>query len=275
MKITDLEVLEIHLLLEAVYERSGYDFREYAPTSLKRRVMKFIRDEKISTISGLQERVLHDPACLKRLLMALTVNVTSMFRDPRFYIAIRQKVLPMLGDYGRFRIWHAGCATGEEVYSLAILLKEAGLYDRALIYATDMNDMVLAEAKEGIYPLKDMKGFTANYQQAGGSEEFAKYYIAKYEHASFDHSLQKNIVWALHNLATDTSFNEFHLVLCRNVMIYFNRALQDRVHNLLYDSLAVSGVLGLGAKESLHFTSHEADYEVLDEKEKLYRKVKG
>jgi chemotaxis protein methyltransferase CheR len=274
MNITNLENLELHLFLEAVYERSGYDFREYAQTSLKRRVTKFVRDECLRTISGLQERVLHDPACLKRLLMALTVNVSSIFRDPHFYIAIRQKVVPLLRDYAHFRIWHAGCATGEEVYSLAILLKEEGLYDRALIYATDMNDGVLAEAKEGIYPLKDMKAYTANYQQAGGREEFANYYVAKYEHACFDHSLQKNVVWALHNLATDTSFNEFHLILCRNVMIYFNRDLQDRVHNLMYDSLAMSGVLGLGAKESLKFTSHEMEYEVLDEKEKLYRKVK-
>jgi chemotaxis protein methyltransferase CheR len=274
MNIAELETLELHLFLEAVFERSGYDFREYATSSLKRRVTKCVGDEKLKTISGLQERVLHDPACMKRLLNTLTVNVTAMFRDPGFYVALRRKVVPLLKEYPRFRIWHAGCATGEEVYSLAILLKEEGVYDRALIYATDMNDAVLAEAKEGIYPLKDMKGFTANYQQAGGREEFADYYVAKYDHARLDHALQKNVVWALHNLGSDNSFNEFHLILCRNVMIYFNRALTDSVHNLLYDSLAGSGILGLGAKESLHFTSHEKDYVFLDESEKLYRKVK-
>ncbi|MDO9545452.1 MAG: protein-glutamate O-methyltransferase CheR [Pelolinea sp.] len=270
----DYEGLELELLIESIYKRYGFDFREYAPASLRRRVLKCVKDEKLNTISGLQELVLHDPACMKRLLRSLTVDVTSMFRDPHFYVAIRKKVLPQFRNYPLIRIWHAGCATGEEVYSLAILLKEEGLYDRALIYATDMNDAVLAEAKEGIYPLNEMRVYSTSYHQAGGREEFSKYYTAKYGHARIATSLQKNIVWAMHNLTTDSSFNEFHLILCRNVMIYFNRSLQDRVHNLLYDSLIFQGVLGLGAKESIHSISHEADYNILDKSGKLYQKLK-
>lgn len=270
----DCEGLELELLLEGIYERYSFDFREYASASIRRRVVKCVADEKLKTISGLQEQVLHDPASLKRLLRTLTIDVTTMFRDPRFYVAIRQKVIPLIRNMPHIRIWHAGCATGEEVYSMAILLKEEGLYGKTLIYATDMNDAVLAEAKEGIYPIKEMQVHTANYQRAGGKAEFSNYYTAKYGHARINHALQKNIVWSLHNLSTDTSFNEFNLILCRNVMIYFNRSLQDHVHDLLFGSLADSGVLGLGAKESIHFSSHEADYAVLDESQRLYRKLK-
>ncbi len=274
MDDNELKELELRLFLEGVYERYGYDFREYAPASLSRRVWKCIGDEKLGTISGLQERVLHDPACMKRFLNTMAVEVTAMFRDPGFYAAFRKTVVSHLRTHPYMRIWHAGCASGEEVYSLAILLKEEGLYDAARIYATDMNGEVLQRAETGIYPLKAMKDHTASYLEAGGREEFANYYVARYDNAIFDRCLQKNIVWSQHNLASDGSFKEFHVIICRNVMIYFSRPLQNRVHDLFYDSLNLSGVLGLGSKESLKFTPHESDYEVLDAKQKLFRRIK-
>lgn len=272
MSKNELEEIEIRLLLEGVYQRYGFDFREYAEASLTRRVRQCIREEQVTTISGLQEKVLHDPACMERFLTTMSIDVTAMFRDPAFYVALRKKVVPLLRAEPLLRIWHAGCATGEEVYSMAILLREEGLYDKTRLYATDMNGAMLEKAKEGIFPLRAMKDYTANYLQAGGSRSFADYYVAKYDNAIFGPELRANVVWAQHNLVTDASFNEFHLILCRNVMIYFNKSLQARVHNLLYDSLAVAGILGLGSKESIRFTSHEADYEVVDDRQKLYRR---
>lgn len=272
MSKNELEEIEIRLLLEGVYQHYGFDFREYAEASLKRRVRQCIRDEQLTTISGFQEKVLHDPVCMERFLTTMSIDVTAMFRDPAFYVALRKKVVPLLRAEPLLRIWHAGCATGEEVYSMAILLREEGLYDKTRLYATDMNGAMLEKAKEGIFPLRAMKDYTANYLQAGGSRSFADYYIAKYDNAMFGPELRANMVWAQHNLVTDASFNEFHLILCRNVMIYFNKSLQARVHNLLYDSLAVTGILGLGSKESIRFTSHEADYEVVDDHQKLYRR---
>lgn len=274
MNQCELEEIEIQLLLEGVYQRYGFDFRDYARASLKRRVWKCVQEEKLGTVSGFQEKVLHDPACMERFLLALSIDVTAMFRDPGFYLAFRQKVVPLLRTYPFLRIWHAGCSTGEEVYSMAILMREEGLYEKARLYATDTNEAAVQKAKEGISPLRAMKDYTANYMQAGGMGTFSDYYVAKYDNAIFDASLGANIVWAQHNLVTDSSFNEFHVILCRNVMIYFNRALQGRVHNLFYDSLAVSGVLGLGSKESVSFTPHESDYKALDGHNKLYQKVK-
>ena len=276
MKTNDpeLEDIELRLLMEGVYQRYGHDFRDYAPASLKRRAWKCVRDEGLQTISALQEKVLHDPSCMARFLDALTIDVTAMFRDPGFYRAFRQKVAPLLRAYPYFRVWHAGCATGEEVYSMAILLEEEGLYHKAKIYATDMNDRVLQIAKSGIFSLKNMKDYTRNYQEAGGKGDFSDYYTARYDNALFRPTLQRNIVWAQHNLVTDASFNEFQVILCRNVMIYFNQSLQARVHNLLYESLAISGLLVLGSKESLRFTSHEREYEELDGREKIYRRVR-
>jgi chemotaxis protein methyltransferase CheR len=270
----ELEDIEMHLLLETVYQHYGYDFRDYAPASLKRRIAKCIQDEKLEAISELQERVLSDRAGLARFLNALTVDVTSLFRDPGFYMAFRTRVIPFLRTYPFFRIWHAGCASGEEVYSTAILLLEEGLYDKARLYATDINETLLKEARAGIYPLRAMKNYTRNYQQAGGRRSFSEYYTAKYDNAIFSPALQKNIVWAQHNLVTDASFNEFQVIVCRNVMIYFNRSLQGRVHTLLYESLVMGGFLCLGSKESIDFTPHKADYETVDERQKIYRRIR-
>lgn len=273
-KQTELEDLEIRLLLEGVFRHYGFDFRDYAPASLKRRVWKCVHDEKLSTISGFQEKVLHDPGCLERFLLTLSINVTAMFRDPSFYRAFREKVVPRLRTYPFVRIWHVGCAAGQEVYSMAILLQEEGLYDRCRLYATDMNEVVLQKAKAGIFSLNVMREYTDNYLKAGGRRAFSEYYTAKYENAILRPALQANIIWSPHNVVTDTCFNEFNVILCRNVLIYFNEALQARVHKLLYESLAIFGVLGLGSKESIQFTPYATHYENVDQHQKLYRKIK-
>ncbi len=270
----DLERLEIDLLLEAIFRHYGFDFRSYAYASIKRRLWRRAHQEGLRSISGLQERVLHDSACMERLLLDLSVNVTAMFRDPEFYLAFRQKVLPVLRTYPFIRVWHAGCSTGEEVYSMAIMLREEGLYDRARLYATDINESVLKAAKTGIFPLSHMQEYTQNYLRAGGRRSFSEYYVAKYDGALFDQSLISNVVFAQHNLVTDGSFSEFNVIFCRNVMIYFDRELQDRVHGLFYESLANFGVLALGRKESIRFSRFEDRYEALDEREKIYRRVK-
>jgi chemotaxis protein methyltransferase CheR len=269
----DREEIEVSLLLEGIYQRYGYDFRNYALASIRRRILNSVRAEELSTISGLQERVLHDAACMERLLAALTVHVTAMFRDPGFYRAFRNKVVRALETYPFVRIWHAGCSTGEEVYSLAILLSEEGIYNRCRIYATDLSEKVLQKARDGIFPLGPMKEYTENYVKAEGKAAFSEYYTARYDHAVFRPALRENVVFAPHNLVTDGSFNEFNVILCRNVMIYFDRELQNRVHELFYRSLARLGVIGLGKKESLRFTPHEACYQELDGPERLYRKM--
>jgi|SRR5579884_1421450 len=269
----ELEALEIELLVEAIYRHYGYDFREYAVASLKRRVASCLHAEGLATISGLQERVLHDPACFQRFLHALSVNVTAFFRDPSFFLVFRSRVAPILRTYPFLRIWHAGCSTGEEVYSMAILLHEEGLYERCRIYATDMNAEALRQAQEGIFPLRDMLEHSRNYSEAGGKGALADYYTAGYGSAIFPAWLKENTLFAPHNLAQDGSFNEFHVILCRNVMIYFKRSLQRRVHELLYASLTPFGILGIGSKESLHFTPHETDYEPLVVGSKLYRRI--
>ncbi len=269
----ELEDLEMQLLLEAVYRRYGFDFREYAPASLRRRVWRRVHAEGVETISGLTERLLHDARSMEQLLLDLSINVTAMFRDPGFYIAFREKVVPLLRTYPFARIWVAGCSTGEEVYSLAILLQEEGIYDRARIYATDINESVLERARAGVFPLEKMKDYTQNYIRAGGARAFSEYYVAAYDDAQFQRSLIDNVVFAQHNLVSDSSFNEFHVIVCRNVMIYFDRSLQNRVHHLFYESLGHLGVLGLGQKETIHFTPFEDRYEELDPHEKLYRKV--
>jgi chemotaxis protein methyltransferase CheR len=268
-----LEDIEIALLLEGLYRFYGFDFRDYSPASLKRRIVERMRAEKIETISAFQDRVLHDAACMERLLLGLSVHVTSMFRDPSFYATFRRKVVPVLKTYPTVRVWHAGCSTGEEVYSMAILLQEEGLYRKCVIYATDISREVLRRAREGIFPLALMQEYTTNYVKAGGKHEFSDYYTADYDNVIFHPALKTNVVFAEHNLATDGSFNEFHVILCRNVMIYFNRALQDRVHELIYGSLSTFGVLGLGNKETLKTTPRESFYEKLDARDKLYRKA--
>jgi chemotaxis protein methyltransferase CheR len=268
-----LEDIEIALLLEGLYRFYGFDFRDYSPASLKRRIFERMRAEKIETVSALQDRILHDAGCMERLLLGLSVHVTSMFRDPSFYLTFRRKVVPVLKTYPTVRVWHAGCSTGEEVYSMAILLQEEGLYRKCVIYATDISREVLRRAREGIFPLASMQEYTTNYVKAGGKHEFSDYYTADYDNVIFHPSLKTNVVFAEHNLATDGSFNEFHVILCRNVMIYFNRALQERVHELIYGSLSTFGVLGLGNKETLKTMPRESSYEKLDPRDKLYRKV--
>ncbi len=270
----DVESLEIALLLEAVYQAYGYDFRGYSRASLRRRLLRRMEAEGLGSLSALQERVLHDPACMKRLLLDLSVNVSSMFRDPSFYLAFRTKVVPLLRTYPFVRVWNAGCATGEEAYSMAILLREHDLYDRTRIYATDMNQAVLDQARAGTFPLGNMQEYTSNYIRAGGTRAFSEYYVANGRNARFDPSLAENIVFAEHNLVTDRSFNEFHVIMCRNVMIYFDRSLQDHVLGLLHESLTMLGVLAIGLKESLELTSHADCYEPLDASQKLYRRMR-
>jgi chemotaxis protein methyltransferase CheR len=269
----DVDEIELALLLEGVYRRYGFDFREYAPASLRRRVWRRVHAEGLTTISALQDKLLHDSTCMERLLLDLSINVTAMFRDPPFYVAFRQKVVPLLRTYPFTRIWVAGCSTGEEVYSLAILLREEDVYDRTRIYATDINESVLDRARGGVFPLDKMREYTQNYIKAGGTRPFSEYYVAKYDGAQFQRSLVDNVVFAQHNLVSDRSFNEFHAIVCRNVMIYFDRALQDRVHSLFYESLGMFGVLVLGHKESLRFSPHADCYEALDAEERIYRKV--
>jgi chemotaxis protein methyltransferase CheR len=269
----DVEEIELSLLLEGVYRKYGFDFREYAPASLRRRVWRRVYAENLATISALQDKLLHDPACMERLLLDLSINVTAMYRDPSFYVAFREKVVPLLHTYPFTRIWVAGCSTGEEVYSLAILLQEEELYARTRIYATDINESVLERARAGVFPLDKMREYTKNYIKAGGKRAFSEYYLAKYDGAQFQRLLIENVVFAQHNLVSDRSFNEFNVIICRNVMIYFDRALQDRVHRLFHESLMTFGVLGLGHKESISFSPHSDAYEELDPYEKLYRKM--
>src|SRR3954469_1773472 len=270
----DLERVEMQLLLEGIYQHYGYDFRGYALASLKRRLWRRAHAEGLSTLSGLQERVLHDHGAMERLLHDLSINVTSMFRDPTFYAAFREQVVPLLRTYPFIRIWNAGCSTGEETYSLAILLKEAGVYEKTRIYATDINDRVLERARAGRFPLERMRDYTANYLRAGGQEEFSSYYTVEGDMASFSPELCSRVVFAGHNLVSDGGFNEFNAIVCRNVMIYFGKGLQDRVHDLFYESLENFGVLALGHKESIKFTPHEARFEQLNPKERLYRKIR-
>ncbi len=270
----ELERIEIELLLEGIFRNYGFDFRSYAYASVRRRLWKRIEAEGLPTVSALQARVLHEPQLMEKLLLDLSINVTAMFRDPGFYRAFRETVVPLLRTYPFIRLWHAGCATGEEVYSMAILLKEEGLYDRCRIYATDINEVVLQKAKEGIFPLDRMQEYTENYISAGGKRAFSDYYLAKYGGAIFDDALTRNVVFSLHNLVGDRSFAEFNVILCRNVLIYFDKSLQARVHGLFYDSLAMFGILVLGSKESLRFAPFEECYEQINGQEKIYRKAK-
>lgn len=270
----NLEKLEIELLLQGLYLWCGYDYRNYSYNSIRRRIWHRVHAEKLTTITGLLEKILHDPGCLKRMVADFSINVTEMFRNPLFFKAFREKVVPILRTYPSIRIWHAGCSTGEEVYSMAILLHEEGLYEKSKIYATDINGDVLKAAKVGLYPLEQMKKYTNNYIHAGGKEAFSDYYHVIGNGVKFHSFLTKNVVFAQHNLVTDSSFNEFHVILCRNVMIYFNKALQEKVHNLFYESLGMFGVLGLGDKESIAFTAKADCYEDITASHKIYKKIK-
>src|SRR6266850_3466299 len=255
-----IEEVEVDLLLEGVYRTCGVDFRDYARTSVRRRLQNRMIGEKADTMTRLLDKILHDASCMDRFVHGLAVNVSAMFRDPGFFRVLREQVLPLLRTSPYIRIWQAGCSTGEEIYSLAILLTEEGLIDRCRIYATDINERVLEKAREGIYPLELMQKYTQNYIQAGGTRSFSEYYTAAYDNAIFRPALHEQVVFARHNLVTDGPFNEFNLILCRNVMIYFNRGLRDRVHHLLYESLSNFGVLGLGAREVLPLTPLQGRY---------------
>jgi chemotaxis protein methyltransferase CheR len=268
----ELERLELDLLLEAIHQRYGYDFRGYARASLRRRLWRRTDLEGLRSLSGLQERVLHDPMCMERLLNDLSVNVTEMFRDPPVHAALRDAVFPLLRTHPFIRIWVAGCSTGEEVVSIAISLAEKDLLDRSLIYATDMDNEVLGRARLVSFPLDRLQGYTRNYLDAGGKEAFSAYYTVVGDRAVFDPKLLRDVVFAQHNLATDRSFNEFHVVVCRNVLIYFGRDLQDRVLQLFDESLGRRGVLALGRKETIRGTVLEDRYEPVVEAERIYRK---
>ena len=269
----NIESIELDLLLDAVFRLYGYDFRDYAKTSMRRRIANIMKKEQVDTISALQDRVLHDSRSWERFLNGISVNVSAMFRDPGFFLAFRQHAVPVLRTYPFIRIWQAGCSLGEEAYSLAIMLEEEGLYDRSLIYATDINEVSLRQARDAIYPAELMQKYTQNYVQAGGQQSFSEYYTARYDFAILRPTLQRNIVFSQHNLVSDAPFNEFNVILCRNVMIYFNRGLQERTHTLFHDSLAMFGILGLGSRESLRFMPHEQLYEPLVPGEKLYRRI--
>jgi chemotaxis protein methyltransferase CheR len=263
---------EMSNLLEAVYQEYGYDFRQYSKAHIARRLLHRMSLSGFHSLSEIGAEALHNKRFASQLLQDLSITVTEMFRDPAFYVALREKVVPLLHTYSFIKIWHAGCATGEEVYSMAILLKEEGLYDRSTIYATDFNQQALETAKEGIIANERMKDYSINYQKAGGKETLSEYYTSHYGRAIMDKSLKKNIVWANHNLVTDGVFAEVHLVLCRNVLIYFEKELQNRVHHLFCDSLINGGILCLGSKESLRFTDLSDNYAELDKKQRIFKK---
>ncbi|MBG6073571.1 MULTISPECIES: protein-glutamate O-methyltransferase CheR [unclassified Polaromonas] len=267
--------LELKRLTEAIYLKYSYDFRDYSAASQKRRVLYALTQLACPSIPELQSRVVHDPGVFQQVLQYLTIPVSEMFRDPSFFLALRQQVVPHLRTYASIKVWIAGCSTGEEVYSLAILLREEGLLERSLIYATDINPASLDKARQGIFALSSIRGFTANYQQSGGKQAFADYYTAAYAAAIFDKSLAANIVFADHSLATDSVFSETQLVLCRNVLIYFNKKLQDRAFGLFHESLGHRGFLGLGRKESIDFSSYATRFEPLARAERIFRKRPG
>jgi chemotaxis protein methyltransferase CheR len=268
------ETREIQALLEAVYRHYHYDLRDYAYPSIGRRIWNSVRTERLRTIPELTRKLLDEPSCMERFLEAVTVNVTAMFRDPEFYRAFRSEVVPYLRSLPLVRIWHAGCSTGQEVYSLAILLEEEGIYENCLIYATDVNLHALEEARGGIFPLARLREYTANYHAAGGTRPFSEYYTADDRHAIFRGGLRRNVVFSRHDLAADGPFHRFHVILCRNVLIYFNEALTARIHRLFYESLETPGFLSLGSRESPRFTPHEACYEETQSNQSLYRKVR-
>lgn len=264
--------IEHRLLLEAIWLRYSQDFRDYAQASLKRRIEGAIRRLNFRSISALQEAVLHDAEVFAQLQEMLTVPVSDMFRDPGYYRALRQQVLPVLRTYPSIKLWVAGCCTGEEVVSLAIVLREEGLLDRTIIYATDINPVALERARQGIYPLERVALYTANYHKSGGSGTFSDYYTAAYGGALFDRSLCENVTFSDHSLATDSVFAETQFISCRNVLIYFNRRLQDRALGLFHESLAHRGFLGLGSKETLDFSSWCDQFELASREDRLYRK---
>ncbi|WP_420901650.1 CheR family methyltransferase [Paenibacillus whitsoniae] len=269
----ELQNIEINLLLEGIYQICGFDFRHYVRSSLQRRILHRMKLEKLPSITALLEKVLHEPGFMDVLLNDMSIRVTEMFRDPSFFAAFRCQVVPHLKALPEIRIWHAGCATGEEVYAMAILMKEEGLLERTRIYATDMNRKAIKIAQQGAYPLKQIQTYTRNYLEAGGKMAFSDYYTADSRNAYFGEGLRDKLMFAQHNLVTDGSFNEFHVIICRNVLIYFDLHLQKQVHRLFHGSLTPQGFLGLGTKETIHAVSAAVCYREFAPKERIYRKV--
>ncbi|NKQ09447.1 CheR family methyltransferase [Pseudomonas sp. SST3] len=268
-----IQAIELKLLIEAIYLRYSYDFRDYSGASLKRRILLALKQMRCENIAELQHKVLHDPQVFMELLQFLTIPVSEMFRDPGYFLALREQVVPVLRTYPSLKVWIAGCSTGEEVYSMAILLKEEGLLERTILYATDINPRSLEQARRGIFDISDMRQYTENYQRAGGKQSLSNYYTAAYDSAIIDKSLKEKVTFADHSLATDSVFAETQLISCRNVLIYFNKPLQDRALGLFHDSLCYRGFLGLGSKETVEFSGYAGRYEAFDKQERIFRKL--
>lgn len=273
IKSASVEAVELDLLLEALFRRYHYDFRSYSRASLQRRAEVACLRLNCATLSDLQRRLLHEPEVLPEVIDAMTVQVSALFRDPEFYLSIRREVVPHLRTFPSIKVWVAGCADGEELYSLAILFREEGLFEKTLFYATEINRRALAKAEAGIYDISRMAEFTQNYQQAGGRTSLSDYYTAGYGRAVFDRTLRSRTVFTEHNLASDQVFSEVHFVSCRNVLIYFDKELQERSIGLFSDSLARGGFLGLGAHETLRFSSHEPAFSPFDENQRIWRRT--
>ena len=265
--------LEIELLLEAIWRRYSYDFRHYARASLRRRVLGAMRRLNVSHVSLLQDGILRDPALFTQLLTQISVPVSDFFRDPPYFLALREQVLPVLATYPSLKVWVAGCSTGEEVYSMAILLDELGLLGRTLVYATDINPEALRTAESAVYPQERVQGFTRNYQAAGGTGSLGDYYTAAYDRVVFDRRLRSRVTFSDHSLATDAVFAEVQLVSCRNVLIYFDRQLQERAIQLFHDALVPRGFLGIGSRESLHGYKSAGAMELVSREARLYRRL--
>lgn len=266
--------IEVKLFIEAVFLKYKYDFRKYSLASVKRRLSSALITHKIPTISALQEKILYEPEFFTAILQYMTISTTEMFRDPLYFKAFREKVIPYLKSYSSIKIWVAGCSSGEEAYSFAIIFKEEGLYEKVMIYATDINPLILEKAKAGIYHVEDMKKNTTNYQLSGGKAAFSDYYETAYNNAAISPELKKNIIFADHSLATDSVFSEMQFISCRNVLIYFDKELQNRAFGLFHDSLSMKGFLGIGLKESMRFSQYETAFEPWANNERIYRKLK-
>ena len=264
--------IELKLMLEAIYLKYDYDFRHYSPASMKRRMVQAMNRMDCRTLSALQGKILHDSKCFCELLQFLTIPVSEMFRDPSYFFALREKVIPVLKTYPSLKIWVAGCSTGEEAYSLAILLQEEELLERTILYATDINPRSLDKAEKGVFDLKEVQKFTQNYQKSGGRRSLSDYYTAAFDSVKFNCALKKNITFSDHSLATDEVFSETQLISCRNVLIYFDRELQDRVFGLFHDSLCSKGFLGLGSKETLQFSQHAKYFDPFVKKDRIFQK---
>lgn len=264
---------QIEMILNDLVERYGYDFTKYSRASLKRRIMLLMSNDRFPSFAEFRFKLRDDSDYFYRFVEKITVNVTEMFRDASFYQTLRTEILPVLATKPMIRVWHAGCSTGEEVYSMAILLHEANLLNKSLLYATDINPSVLDKVRAGIFPLSQMKQYSESYILSGGKRDFSSYYTAKYNYAKFDEFLSEKIVLATHNLVSDSSFNEFQLILCRNVLIYFDKILQDRVLQLFYDSLEILGYLALGSKESITFAAVGGKFKQHPTKDKIWKKI--